>query len=83
MANKRMFSKAIIDSDMFLDMPKSAQALYFHLGMRADDDGFLDNAKKIMRSIGASEDDYKILVAKKLHNPDGKRDLCNHTLVGP
>lgn len=64
MANKRMFSKAIIDSDMFLDMPKSAQALYFHLGMRADDDGFLDNAKKIMRSIGASEDDYKILVAK-------------------
>ena len=59
-----MFSKAIIDSDMFLDMPKSAQALYFHLGMRADDDGFLDNAKKIMRSIGASEDDYKILVAK-------------------
>lgn len=46
MANKRMFSKAIIDSDMFLDMPKSAQALYFHLGMRADDDGFLDNAKR-------------------------------------
>ena len=56
MANKRMFSKAIIDSDMFLDMPKSAQALYFHLGMRADDDGFLDNAKKIMRSIGGSAD---------------------------
>jgi len=64
MAERRMFAKTIIDSDAFLDMPLSAQALYFHLSMRADDDGFVNNPKKIQRMIGASEDDYKILVAK-------------------
>ena len=65
MAERRMFAKTIIDSDAFLDMPLSAQSLYFHLAMRADDDGFIDNPKKIQRMIGASEDDCKILIAKK------------------
>lgn len=59
-----MFAKTIIDSDAFLDMPLSAQALYFHLSMRADDDGFVNNPKKIQRMIGASDDDYKLLIAK-------------------
>ena len=64
-----MFSKSVIDSDMFLDMPLSAQALYFHLSMRADDDGFVNNPKKIQRMVGASDDDCKILVAKKFIIP--------------
>ena len=59
-----MFAKTIIDSDAFLDMPLSTQALYFHLSMRADDDGFVNNPKKIARMIGATEDDYKLLIAK-------------------
>lgn len=65
MAERRMFSKAIIDSDMFLDMPLTAQALYFHMSMRADDDGFVDNPKKIQRMVGASDDDFKLLIAKQ------------------
>ena len=65
MAERRMFAKTIIDSDAFLDMPLSAQSLYFHLAMRADDDGFINNPKKIQRMIGASEDDCKLLIAKK------------------
>lgn len=65
MANKRMFTKQIIDSDAFLDMPLSSQCLYFHLNMRADDDGFINNPKKIQRMIGASDDDLKILIAKR------------------
>lgn len=65
MAERRMFTKKIIDSDAFLDMPLSTQALYFHLNMRADDDGFINNAKKIMRMIGASEDDLKVLITKR------------------
>lgn len=65
MAERRMFAKTIIDSDAFLDMPLSTQALYFHLSMRADDEGFIGNPKKIMRMIGASEDDLKILIAKR------------------
>lgn len=64
MAERRMFSKSIIDSDVFLDMPLSAQALYFHLSMRADDDGFLGNAKRIRSIVGASEDDLKLLIVK-------------------
>ena len=64
MAERRMFAKTIIDSDAFLDMPLSAQALYFHLSMRADDDGFVNNPKKIQRLISATEDDLKLLVAK-------------------
>ena len=59
-----MFAKTIIDSDAFLDMPLSTQALYFHLSMRADDEGFINNPKKIMRMIGASDDDLKVLIAK-------------------
>lgn len=64
MADKRMFSKKVIDSDIFLDMPMSTQCLYFHLCMRADDDGFVDNPKKITRLVGGSEDDLKILLMK-------------------
>ena len=65
MAERRMFAKTIIDSDAFLDMPMSAQCLYFHLSMRADDDGFVNNPRKIQRMVGASEDDAKILMAKR------------------
>lgn len=73
MAEKRMFSKQIIDSDAFLEMPLSTQALYFHLSMRADDDGFLNNAKKVMKIIGANQNDYDLLVAKAfvIQFPDG------------
>lgn len=73
MAQRRMFSKQITDTDAFLDMPATAQNLYFHLNMHADDDGFLGNAKTIRRMVGASEDDLKILVAKQfiLIFPDG------------
>lgn len=65
MAERRMFAKQIVDSDAFLDMPLSAQALYFHLAMRADDDGFVNNPKKIQRMIGASDDDCKLLIMKR------------------
>lgn len=64
MAQKRMFSKTITNSDSFLDMPKSSQALYFHLNMSADDEGFIDSPKMIMRMIGAAEDDMKLLIIK-------------------
>ena len=69
MAEKRMFSKTIIDSDAFLDMPLSSQALYFHLSMRADDDGFVNNPKKIQRIIGCGDDDLKLLMCKKFLIP--------------
>lgn len=65
MAERRMFAKTIVDSDAFLDMPLSSQALYFHLSMRADDDGFVNNPKKIQRMIGCSDDDLKLLIAKR------------------
>lgn len=65
MANKRMFTMHIVDSDAFLDMPLSTQCLYFHLNMRADDDGFIGNPKRVQRLIGASDDDFKILIAKR------------------
>lgn len=64
MSERRMFAKSIIDSDAFLDMPLSSQALYFHLSMRADDEGFINNPKKIQRMIGASDDDMRVLLAK-------------------
>ncbi len=64
MANRRMFSLDVIDTDNFLDMPLSAQGLYFHLGMRADDDGFIASPKKITKSVNASNDDLKLLIAK-------------------
>lgn len=60
-----MFTQKIIDSDAFLDMPLSTQALYFHLNMRADDDGFVNNPKRIQRTVGASDDDLKLLCAKR------------------
>ena len=65
MAQKRMFTMKIVDSDAFLDMPLSTQALYFHLNMRADDDGFVGNPKRIMRTIGCHEDDLKMLILKR------------------
>lgn len=69
MAESRMFSKIVIDSDLFLDMPLSTQALYFHLAMQADDDGFVNSPRKIQRTIGASDDDMKLLIAKKFIIP--------------
>lgn len=69
MAHKRMFSKDITESDAFADMPLSTQALYFHLGMSADDDGFINNPKKVQRSIGASVDDLNLLMAKNFVIP--------------
>lgn len=65
MAERRMFSKSIIDTDAFLDMPASSQNLYFHLAMRADDDGFVDNPRKIQRIVGATDDDLRILIGKR------------------
>ena len=65
MAVKRMFSMTVVDSDAFLDMPLSSQCLYFHLNMRADDDGFIGNPKRIQKMIGSSEDDLKLLLAKR------------------
>lgn len=69
MAEKRMFSKKIIDTDWFMDMPASTQNLYFHLSMRADDDGFVASPKRIVKLVGASEDDYKLLIAKSFVIP--------------
>lgn len=64
MANRRMFSLDVIDTDLFLDLSISAQALYFHLGMRADDDGFVSSPKRLTAMVGANQDDLKLLVAK-------------------
>lgn len=65
MAERRMFAKTIVLSDAFLDMPMSARCLYFTLGMLADDDGFVNSPKSIMRQCGASTDDMNLLIAKK------------------
>lgn len=65
MAERRMFSKQIIDSDAFLDMPLSTQALYFHLSMRADDEGFINKPKMIMRMVGASQNELELLLSKR------------------
>ena len=65
MADKRMFSLSVVDTDWFLDLPLSTQALYFHLNMRADDDGFVDAPNSIVRKIGASKNDFDLLVAKR------------------
>lgn len=64
MAERRMMSKKIIDTDNFLDMPQSTQCLYFHLLLRADDDGFIQSPKSIMRVTGCKDDDLKLLIAK-------------------
>lgn len=69
MAERRMFAKTIIDSDAFLDMPLSTQALYFHLSMRADDDGFINSPKKVQRMVGCGDDDLKLLIAKNFLIP--------------
>lgn len=69
MAKRRMFSMQIVDSDAFLDMPISSQLLYFHLSMRADDEGFIGNPKRIMRMIGVQDDDLKVLLAKRFILP--------------
>lgn len=65
MANKRMISKNIVDSDAFLSMPTSTQNLYFHMNVRADDEGFIDKPMSIMRLVNASEDDMKVLLSKR------------------
>ena len=65
MAERRMFAKSIIDSDAFLDLPQSTQLLYFHLAMRADDDGFVNNPKRVARTVGCSDEDTKRLLVKQ------------------
>ena len=65
MAERRMFAKTIVTSDAFLDMPASTRCLYFLLGMVADDDGFVNNPKSIMRQAGATADDLNLLIAKR------------------
>jgi len=69
MAERRMFAKTIIDSDVFIDMPISARLLYYDLAMRADDDGFVNSPKKIMKFVGASTDDMNILIARQFVIP--------------
>mgnify|MGYP001176949669 CR=1 FL=1 len=69
MAERRMFAKTIVDSDAFLDMPQTAQLLYFHLAMRADDDGFINKPKTVMRMVGSRDDDLACLAAKKFIIP--------------
>jgi len=65
MARKRMFRLDVLETDAFMDMPLTTQALYFHLNLRADDDGFIGNPNQIVRLIGASSDDLKLLIAKR------------------
>ena len=65
MAERRMFAKTIIDSDAFIDMPMSARLLYYDLGMRADDDGFVGNPKKITLLAGCNEEDIETLIKNK------------------
>ena len=69
MANKRMFSLSVVDTDLFLEMPLTSRLLYYELGMRADDDGFVDNWKKLLKMTGLTEDDMKVLIAKEFVIP--------------
>ena len=69
MAQKRMFSLSVVDTDQFLEMPISSRLLYYELGMRADDDGFVDNWKKILMFTGLKDDDMKLLIAKNFIIP--------------
>lgn len=69
MAERRMMAKSIIKSDTFLDMPATTQNLYFHMLLDADDDGFINAPKSIMRMIGAKDDDMKVLAAKQFVIP--------------
>lgn len=82
MAQKRMFDKTIADSDDFLEMPLTTQALYFHLNIRADDDGFVSNCNSIMRLVGAKEDDFKLLILKRYLIPfENKICVIRHWLI--
>ncbi|MBX4188186.1 MAG: replisome organizer [Candidatus Doudnabacteria bacterium] len=76
MAQRRMFSLKVIDTDSFLDMSPTAQNLYFHLGMRADDDGFVASPKKIMKMVSAPDDDMKVLIAKGFIVPMSTNGVC-------
>ena len=69
MAQKRMFALSVVESDRFVDMPTSAQCLYFHLGMNGDDDGFCGSPNRIMRAVGCNADDLKLLIAKRFIIP--------------
>ncbi|WP_024295639.1 hypothetical protein [Lacrimispora indolis] len=69
MANRRMFSLDVVDTDNFLEMSATAQNLYFHLGMRADDDGFVSSPKKIAKVVNCGEDDLRLLVMKGYIQP--------------
>ena len=69
MAERRMMAKSVIETDHFMDMPMSSQCLYFHLLLRADDDGFIKNPSAIRREVGCGEDDMKLLVAKQFILP--------------
>lgn len=69
MARRRMFSLDVVDTDRFLDMPSSTQALYFHLGMQADDDGFVASPKRTTAMCGCSADDLNLLAAKGFVRP--------------
>lgn len=75
MAERRMFAKTIIDSDAFLDMPMSARLLYYDLSMRADDEGFVNNPKKIMRFTGASQQDLQVLISNKFIIPFAEKGV--------
>ena len=65
MAQRRMFSLKVIDTDEFMDMPQTTQLLYYNLALRADDDGFVANPKRIIKMTGSNDDDMKVLIAKK------------------
>lgn len=82
MANRRMFSMKIVDTDAFLEMPQSSQLLYFHLAMRADDDGFISNPRRIMKMIGSNDDDFKVLLLKRfLLNFESGVCVIKHWLI--
>lgn len=71
MANRRMFSLDVVDTDKFLDMPATSQNLYFHLGMRADDDGFVSSPKKITKLVNCGNDDLNVLISRGYVIPVG------------
>ena len=86
MGDRRMFSKSIIDSDSFLDMPATTQLLYFHLGMCGDDEGFINNPRKVQRSVGCTDDDMRLLIAKQFIIPFDSgviviRHWCIHNTI--
>lgn len=77
-----MFSMKIVDTDAFLEMPQSSQLLYFHLAMRADDDGFISNPRRIMKMIGSNDDDFKVLLLKRfLLNFESGVCVIKHWLI--